>query len=171
MARLCEPQTGLFPSPHEIRFTCSCPDRASMCKHVAAALYGVGARLDEQPRLLFTLRGVDESELIASAGQDVSLATAAPASAHVLDESDIASIFGLEIAEPPAGEPAADPRPTSPAKAAKSKPPNGRSKDKTPVGRAKVAPAKDKVPRQAPAKLRTKQTTRATKALAADHSK
>jgi uncharacterized Zn finger protein len=173
MDRVCREGDGLFPAPDEIKLSCSCPDWADMCKHVAAALYGVGARLDEQPRLLFTLRDVDESELIASAGPDVSLATAAPASAHVLDESDISSIFGLEIAEPPAGEPAADPRPTSPAKTAKSKPPNGRSRDKTPVGRAKIASAKDKMPREAPAKLWTKPAgrPRATKAPATDHSK
>ncbi|HWR73137.1 MAG TPA: hypothetical protein VN604_08195, partial [Nitrospirota bacterium] len=57
--------TGLFPSPKEIDFDCSCPDWASMCKHVAAALYGVGARLDEDPSLFFTLRGVDTGELVS----------------------------------------------------------------------------------------------------------
>ena len=71
-----------------------------MCKHVAAALYGVGARLDEQPRLLFVLRGVDEHELLAGAGQVLSLTTAAPASALVLDDGDVAALFGLEMAEP-----------------------------------------------------------------------
>ena len=71
-----------------------------MCKHVAAALYGVGARLDEQPQLLFVLRGVDESELIAGAGADLSLTAAAPASAQVLDDDVVAALFGLEMAEP-----------------------------------------------------------------------
>ena len=68
MDRVCREGDGLFPSPDEIKLSCSCPDWADMCKHVAAALYGVGARLDEQPRLLFVLRGVDESELLAGAG-------------------------------------------------------------------------------------------------------
>jgi uncharacterized Zn finger protein len=36
-----------------------------MCKHVAAVLYGIGARLDKQPELLFRLRELDEKELIA----------------------------------------------------------------------------------------------------------
>jgi len=58
---------GLFPSPGEIALDCSCPDWAEMCKHVAAALYGVGARLDERPELLFDLRGVDPAELISEA--------------------------------------------------------------------------------------------------------
>jgi len=57
-------KTGLFPSPREIEFACSCPDWASMCKHIAATLYGIGARLDEDPALFFTLRGVDPIELI-----------------------------------------------------------------------------------------------------------
>ena len=68
MARLCEQKTGLFPSPKDIIFTCSCPDWASMCKHVAAVLYGIGARLDHQPELLFTLRKVDQQDLIATGG-------------------------------------------------------------------------------------------------------
>jgi uncharacterized Zn finger protein len=107
MDRVCREGDGLFPSPDEIKLACSCPDWADMCKHVAAALYGVGARLDEQPRLLFVLRGVDESELVASAGQDLSFAKVAPAPAQVLDEGDVAALFGLDMAEPSASEPAA----------------------------------------------------------------
>ena len=71
MDRVCREGDGLFPSPREIKLSCSCPDWADMCKHVAAVLYGVGARLDEKPQLLFVLRGVDENELLAIAGQDL----------------------------------------------------------------------------------------------------
>ena len=67
MERICLRNTGLFPSPKEIKLSCSCPDWAEMCKHVAAVLYGIGARLDQQPELLFRLHGVDEKELIAHA--------------------------------------------------------------------------------------------------------
>src|SRR5450432_937172 len=67
MTRICHEKTGLFPSPAEITFTCSCPDWASMCKHVAAVLYGIGARLDEMPDLLFALRKVDHQDLITRA--------------------------------------------------------------------------------------------------------
>ena len=70
MERVCREGDGLFPSPREIKMTCSCPDWAGMCKHVAAVLYGAGARLDVAPDLLFTLRGVDRSELIAGAGAE-----------------------------------------------------------------------------------------------------
>ena len=52
MERITRPGTGLFPSPKEISFSCSCPDSAALCKHVAATLYGIGARLDAQPELL-----------------------------------------------------------------------------------------------------------------------
>jgi uncharacterized Zn finger protein len=100
MDRVCREGDGLFPSPTEIKLSCSCPDWADMCKHVAAALYGVGARLDEKPQLLFVLRDVDETEMLASAGQDSPLTTA-PGAGKVLDESDVAALFGLEMAETP----------------------------------------------------------------------
>jgi uncharacterized Zn finger protein len=101
MDRVCREGDGLFPSPTEIKLSCSCPDWADMCKHVAATLYGVGARLDEKPQLLFVLRNVDENELLASAGQALPLKTAASGTAKVLDESDVAALFGLEMAETP----------------------------------------------------------------------
>jgi uncharacterized Zn finger protein len=99
MERLCRPGDGLFPAPKEIEFTCSCPDWASMCKHVAAVLYGVGARLDQRPELLFQLRRVDGSELIAQAGAGVARPTKQPAKAKVLDDSALADVFGIEMAE------------------------------------------------------------------------
>jgi uncharacterized Zn finger protein len=99
MDRVCREGEGLFPAPSEIKLSCSCPDWAGMCKHVAAALYGVGARLDEKPQLLFVLRGVDESELLARAGQDRPLKRIVPSTAKVLDDSDVAALFGLEMAE------------------------------------------------------------------------
>ena len=94
---------------------------ADMCKHVAAALYGVGARLDERPQLLFVLRGVDESELLADAGQDLARSKPAPTTAKVLDDGDVAALFGLEMAEGAAVGEAAPAKPESarPAKRAK----------------------------------------------------
>ena len=98
MTRLCEQKTGLFPSPKEILFTCSCPDWASMCKHVAAVLYGIGARLDHQPELLFTLRKVDQQDLIANAGADLAKKGRRPAGAKVLASDDLSEMFGIEMA-------------------------------------------------------------------------
>jgi len=97
--RVCREGEGLFPAPKEIKLSCSCPDWAEMCKHVAAVLYGVGARLDQKPALLFDLRAVDENELLANAGQELSLKKAVPATTKVLDDDDIAALFGLEMVE------------------------------------------------------------------------
>src|SRR6266702_2735556 len=76
MEQLCHRERGLFPSGKQLELRCSCPDGAWLCKHLAAVLYGVGARLDEAPELLFTLRGVDGAELVAAAGQADGLAGA-----------------------------------------------------------------------------------------------
>ncbi|MGF6652763.1 hypothetical protein OKW34_003352 [Paraburkholderia youngii] len=81
MGRICKAGSGLFPTPKDIKLRCNCLDWATMCKHVAAVLYGVGARLDQQPELLFTLRGVDPADLVGSTGGNLSGAGAAPASA------------------------------------------------------------------------------------------
>jgi len=99
MERMCRERTGLFPSPDEIQLSCSCPDWASMCKHVAAVLYGIGARLDQQPELLFKLHKVDEKELIAKAGHGLPLASKAPVAEKTLGSEDLSAIFGLEMAQ------------------------------------------------------------------------
>lgn len=98
MRRMCDRATGLFPAPAEIELECSCPDYAGMCKHIAAALYGVGARLDAAPELLFKLRGVDHLDLVAEA-TSVALPQAAPA-ADALQGEDLSALFGIELAPP-----------------------------------------------------------------------
>ena len=98
MQVITRPGTGLFPEPHEISLSCSCPDWAVMCKHVAAALYGVGARLDTRPELLFLLRGVDHLELIGEAA--AAPLAAAGSTARVLAPTDLSGLFGIEV-EPP----------------------------------------------------------------------
>ena len=101
MEIVTRPRSGLFPEPAEISFRCSCPDWASMCKHVAAVLYGVGARLDREPELLFCLRGVDHRELIAAPGA-ADLAASHGVRDKMIAEEDLAGIFGIEIDEGPA---------------------------------------------------------------------
>ena len=91
---------GLFPSPKQISFECSCPDRADLCKHVAATLYGIGVRLDEKPELLFALRGVDHAELVAGAADAVPLMTGdakARSGRKVLKGADLSALFGIEL--------------------------------------------------------------------------
>ena len=99
MQRICTPQTGLFPAPSEMRFTCSCPDWADMCKHVAAVLYGVGARLDQQPELLFSLRGVDAQDLVSQAGAGLPKSRSGIATDKVLDDTMLGDVFGFEMDE------------------------------------------------------------------------
>jgi uncharacterized Zn finger protein len=99
MERLCRQDTGLFPRPSEIRFTCSCSDYASMCKHIAAVLYGVGARLDESPELLFRLRAVDETELLSDLGNALPDTRTTRDTAQTLIDNDLAALFGLEMEE------------------------------------------------------------------------
>lgn len=100
MQRLCQPGTGLMPTTKALKFSCSCPDWADMCKHVAAVLYGVGARLDHQPELLFTLCNVDAKELIQAAGSGLAAPRKALKSARVLDDAFLDDVFGLDMAEP-----------------------------------------------------------------------
>jgi uncharacterized Zn finger protein len=90
---------GLFPKPGEIDMDCSCPDWADLCKHLAATLYGVGAKLDQNPALLFLLRGVDPADLIskASASEAVRQTTAMTDAAPALSDSEVADVFGIEL--------------------------------------------------------------------------
>lgn len=91
---------GLFPTPKDIRFHCSCPDSASMCKHIAATLYGIGARFDEDPSLFFTLRGVDTGDLIADAvkgSTDELLNKTRKKTARVIDDADLSDLFGIDM--------------------------------------------------------------------------
>jgi uncharacterized Zn finger protein len=123
MERLCRKGDGLFPAPKEIELHCSCPDGAYLCKHLAAVLYGIGARLDERPELLFTLRQVDAGALIAKAGAGLSAAGAAPQSDRTLASDDLGALFGLELdagaeehrSAPPKLAPAHQKRATRPA--------------------------------------------------------
>ena len=97
MERLCHHTEGMFPSSRHIRLDCSCPDDARLCKHLAAVLYGIGARLDHQPELLFLLRQVDASELLSSSGAGLAGALAPAASERVLVSDDLATLFGVEM--------------------------------------------------------------------------
>ncbi len=118
---------GLFPAPREISLGCSCPDWATMCKHVAAALYGVGARLDHEPEMLFTLRGVEPAEMIAAAIADVPT-TGKRGRGRILKTDDVSAVFGIDLDLGAGSNSEKAPRPT-------------RQHKKTPTGKATKKPA------------------------------
>ena len=108
-------ETGMFPAPKEIKMDCSCPDWAGLCKHLAAVLYGVGARLDRQPELLFTLRQVDPSELIAQA--TAALGKGPADRAKDLRGDELSEVFGIDLVdEAPRAEAGASSRADAEAK-------------------------------------------------------
>ena len=106
-------ETGLFPTPSEIKMTCSCPDWAGLCKHLAAVLYGVGSRLDHQPELLFVLRGVEVAELIAAATASAAAGPltgeAQTAADSALAGEDLSALFGVDLDDGSGSEPKSDP--------------------------------------------------------------
>jgi len=116
---------GLFPSPSEIKLDCNCPDWADLCKHLAAVLYGIGARLDQQPELLFILRGVDHTDLIS---EEVQIPKGKTKRRQL--SGDLSDVFGIELDES-----------TAPTKKSK---PTTKTKSTSPQTKAAVKPTKPK---------------------------
>ena len=167
---------GLFPSPREISLRCSCPDWATMCKHVAATLYGVGARLDHEPELLFTLRGVDPTEMVEAA-VDQPPTIRKSRRGRVLETDELSSVFGVDIDMDEASSEDVS-APTKPAKKAKRtsqsrKKSATRINKKTKAKPAAKKPATKKSTNKATAKKTTskKTTTKRTTAKKAPTKK
>lgn len=141
MEVIADKEHGLFPSPQEIRFNCSCPDYASLCKHSGAVLYGVAVKFDADPSLFFRLRGVDPAELLSS-GADQAFA---PASETALEGEDLSALFGIDLGQG-SGEVESPPEPV-PAKPKRKSPVKHAVKQK-PVTRKPVAqkPVKKRPP-------------------------
>ncbi len=150
---------GLFPQPKEIQLSCDCPDWAVMCKHVAAVLYGAGARLDQRPELLFLLRNVDHEQLI-SAELDVHAATAGKGKRRRLAGQDLSDVFGVDIEDTP--------RPSNRQKAP-AKRVSRRTAGEAPARRSTRAPAT--APQKTSAKSTRKSTTRVQPRPAGNASK
>lgn len=97
------PGEGLFPAPKEIHMECSCPDWATLCKHVSAVLYGVGVRLDENPRVFFELRGVNVEDLVSQAVTEKAKSMLDKAQGKsrraISDEDDLGTMFGIDLYE------------------------------------------------------------------------
>jgi len=88
-------ETGMFPKPKEIKLECSCPDYATMCKHVAAVLYGVGNRLDETPEALFILRQTNHMDLV----DNTQLGVLPVGATETPFDGDLSALFGIDFAE------------------------------------------------------------------------
>ncbi len=141
MAIITHPDGGMFPAPRQISMSCSCPDIAGLCKHLAAVLYCVGARLDTQPELLFKLRQVDHLELIPTADALQSLTQAKSSKRRTLESTELADVFGVELdprggpeagnkgPKMPAAKPDVVPQAAQPPAAAVSKKSAGRTKN------------------------------------------
>lgn len=119
MERLTQKDGGLFPQPKEIRMSCSCPDWATVCKHVAATFYGVAVQLDDHPDLLFRLRDVDHNDLVSEAVAEGNLETAFGSPNDDLGGADLGELFGIELDS--AVPPVATSKKTKRKKAAKKK--------------------------------------------------
>ncbi|MDL2268367.1 helix-turn-helix domain-containing protein [Desulfosarcina sp. OttesenSCG-928-A07] len=94
MVQVADPENGLFPRLGELKFSCSCPDWAQMCKHVAATLYAFGHRLDLAPELLFLLRDVDPAELV---NLEAMAESAVAGAESALGDAVLVDIFGIEL--------------------------------------------------------------------------
>lgn len=114
---ITDKESGLFPKSEEIRFSCSCPDHADMCKHVAATLYGVGVKLDTQPDLFFVLRSVDPTELLGSSALGVTTQTDVG-----LADEDLSALFGIELEPEPTPASLPSKKPTKKATRSKKDP-------------------------------------------------
>jgi len=99
MEIITDPGKGLFPHPKEIKLSCSCPDSARMCKHVAAVLYGVGARLDNRPEDIFLLRQSDHIELISKAGSSPLAVPDTDTSNQISADTDLSTLFGIDMGD------------------------------------------------------------------------
>ena len=109
MGTVTDRDDGLFPLPGEIKYPCNCPDWADMCKHIAAVMYGIGARLDAQPELLFLLRGVDHEDLISTDAATEAIASAGSRRTRrrTLAGKNLENVFGVELDGAEGAEPIA----------------------------------------------------------------
>ncbi len=173
----CDPATGLFPAPREMKLSCSCPDIAGCCKHVAAVLYGIGARLDKAPELFFTLRSIAPKELVA----EEAVETITSGGPSEIAEDDLGSMFGIDLdtadagdASPASPTPPAPPSPEPPAKRKRGRPPKAKTAAPAPTPKkpavkkraAKKPPAKKPAKKQPSKKKTAKKKTAARKSPA-----
>lgn len=162
---------GLFPLPKEIGLSCTCPDWALMCKHVAAVLYGVGARLDEEPQLLFLLRGVDQQELIAAGtGAAGVMSSGKQSGRRRIAEASLEEVFGIDLAQGAAADDRSEgsKRPPGTRGAARSATPRSAQRSGTPARGARRPPREEtKTARKAARATKVSKKSKGTSASSA----
>ncbi len=162
MHRLTDKKSGCFPSAAQIEMDCDCPDWSICCKHLAAVMYAIGSKLDDEPELLFLLRGVNQEDLIGQAVSKENLAQELSAGSSDLDGEDLGAMFGIEFDSTPSAKVSAKrtkAKLASKGKRARKKTAKGkaRAKKKTPV---KKTPAKKTVKKKAVKKKVAKKSTK-----------
>jgi len=157
MERFCRQDGGLFPKRKDIQFACTCPDGAVMCKHVAAVLFGIGARFDHKPELLFRLRAVDENDLISTIDKTaLPLATTKVTYEKRLESDDLSALFGLDIAAESTMAPLPKkPRAVNQKKQTASSGATNKAKAVTPKQRVKTSMPKGKTAQNPPKAVMT----------------
>lgn len=147
MDAVTDRKSGMFPGPKEIKYDCNCPDWAGMCKHIAAVIYGIGARLDERPELLFVLRGVDHEELIDADAAVVEIGKGGgrKSKRRALATDSLEGVFGVEFEEGEVNTSAVPKKPRRAAKKAAAKKTTGRKRGKKQVAVKKTARKATKV--------------------------
>lgn len=170
MQVVTDPAEGLFPLADEIRFRCNCFDWATMCKHVAAVLYGVGSRLDQQPELLFLLRGVKHEELVlAPAERAIAEATGRTSTRRTLAGDQLAGVFGIDLETDSDASTAGgivSPAAKSPRAGRRAEPAGKKTAKKKGAARSAGSPSK-KTTKKASAKSSAGQSARSPKGKAA----
>ena len=168
MGIVTDRKEGMFPQPGEISYQCNCPDWAGMCKHIAAVIYGIGARLDTKPELLFQLRGIDHQELITAdaATGTITGSGSKRSRRRSLAGKELLNVFGVDLEDrPEKPEPSKTARKKTvkrkAAKKATAKKATTRkasakktSRKKTAEPRASKRPVKKKTAKRAPAPFR-----------------
>ena len=149
MRNVTDREHGLFPGPGEIDYACSCPDRAGMCKHIAAVMFGIGARLDTRPELLFLLRGVDHQELISAdaSAQAIAGTGSSRVRRRTLADKDLESIFGVDLGGLPHDPPVDAPKRRPVPRKTKGETAKAKSRTRRPRKRAPFKPTARSVAR------------------------
>lgn|GEM_PF-1338700 len=90
-------ESGMFPMPSDVSIHCTCPDYATVCKHVAATLYAVGVRLDERPELFFTLRAINGEDFFRATAEEIKTEIEHITNENKINATELSDLFGIDL--------------------------------------------------------------------------